>query len=96
MSASGLLDDPWAFKDFVMGTWTSRSRLFSVRDYPVNTAQSSAARAHYISSYPDTFEPIVSFNHKEMIAAAFEGLVEDPAQDLDRKLQEIRAALERR
>ena len=83
-----LLDDPWAFKDFVMHV-DLRSALF--RDYPVNPRIQQHALLHLV--HPDTFEPIVSFNHKEMIAAAFEGLVEDPAQDLDRKLQEIRAAL---
>ena len=83
-----LLDDPWAFKDFVMHL-DLRSVLF--RDYPVNPRIQQHALLHLV--HPDTFEPIVSFNHKELIAAAFEGLVEDPTQDLDRKLPEIRAAL---
>ena len=85
-----LLDDPWAFKDFVMHL-DLRSALF--RDEYVTPRIQQHAILHLV--HPDTFEPIVSVNHKEKIAAAFEGLVEDPAQDLDRKLQEIRAALER-
>ena len=83
-----LLDDPWAFKDFVMHL-DLRSALF--RDYPVSPRIQQHALLHLV--HPDTFEPIVSFDHKKMIAEAFEGLVEDPARDLDRKLQEIRAAL---
>ena len=67
-----------------------RGALF--RDYFVSPRIQQHALLHLV--HPDTFEPIVSFNHKEMIAAAFEGLVEDPAQDLDRKLQEIRSTLE--
>ena len=83
-----LLDDPWAFKDFVMHL-DLRSALF--RDHPVSPRVQQHALLHLV--HPDTFEPIVSANHKERIAAVFEGLVEDPAQDVDRKLQEIRAAL---
>ena len=45
-------------------------------------------------AHPDTFQSIVSVNHKERIAAAFEGLVEDPEQDIDHKLQKIRSTLE--
>ena len=67
-----------------------RSALF--RDEFVSPRIQQHALLHLV--HPDTFEPIVSVNHKERIAAAFEGLVEDPAQDLDRKLQEIRSKLE--
>ena len=84
-----LLDDPWAFKDLVMHL-DLRSALF--RDHYVSPRIQQHALLHLV--HPDTFEPIVSVNHKERIAAAFEGLVEDPEQDLDRKLQEVRAALE--
>ena len=83
-----LLDDPWAFKDFVMHL-DLHSALF--REYPVSPRIQQHALLHLV--HPDTFESIVSVNHKERIAAAFEGLVEDPEQDVDRKLQEIRAAL---
>lgn len=84
-----LLEDPWAFRDFVMDL-DLRSTLF--RDEFVSPRIQQHALLHLV--HPDTFEPIVSVNHKEMIAATFEGLVEDPAQDLDRKLQEIRSKLE--
>ena len=52
-----LLDDPWAFKDFVMHV-DLRSALF--RDYPVNPRIQQHALLHLV--HPDTFEPIVSFN----------------------------------
>ena len=84
-----LLDDPWAFKDFVMQL-DLHSALF--RDYFVSPRIQQHALLHLV--HPDTFEPIVSVNHKERIAAAFEGLVENPEQDIDRKLQEIRSKLE--
>ena len=83
-----MLNDPWAFKAFVMGL-KFESRLFSVK----NTANLQRLALMHLA-HPDTFESIVSVDHKEMIAAAVEGLVENPAQDVDRKLQEIRAALE--
>ena len=83
------LDDPWAFKDYVMHL-DLRSALF--RDEYVSPRIQQHALLHLV--HPDTFEPIVSVNHKEMIAAHYEGLVEDPEQDLDHRLQQIRAALE--
>ena len=66
-----------------------RSALF--RDEYVSPRIQQNALLHLVHS--DTFEPIVSVNHKEMIAAHYEGLVEDPEQDLDRRLQQIRGAL---
>ena len=84
-----LLDDPWAFKDFLMNL-ELRSAIF--RDEYVSPRIQQNALLHLV--HPDTFEPIVSVNHKEMIAAHYEGLVEDPEQDLDQRLQQIRAALE--
>ena len=84
------LDDPWAFKDFVMQTVKLQSILF--RDHYINPRRQQQALLHLV--HPDTFEPIVSVNHKKMIAAHYEGLVEDPAEDLDRRLQQIRAAIE--
>ena len=82
-----MLDDPWAFKEFVMGL-SFESKLLSF----VSTNLQQLALMHL--AHPNTFSGIVSVDHKEKIAAAFEGLVEDPAQDIDRKLLEISAALE--
>ena len=67
-----------------------RSTLF--REEYVSPRIQQHALLHLV--HPDAFEPIVSVNHKEMIAARYEGLVEDPEQDLDRRLQQVRAALE--
>ncbi len=67
-----LLDDPWAFKDFVMHL-DLRSALF--REEYVSPRIQQNALLHLAHS--DTFEPIVSVNHKETIAAHYEGLVED-------------------
>ena len=85
-----LLDDPWAFKDFVMDLHL-QSAMF--RDHQNTPRAQRHALLHLV--HPDTFEPIVSAIHKDKIAAAFERLVEDPEQDVDRKLQEIRADRER-
>lgn len=84
-----LLKDPWAFKDFVTQL-DLRSALF--RDEFVSPRIQQNALLHLV--HPHTFEPIVSVNHKEMIAAHYERLVKDPEQDLDHRLQQIRAALE--
>ena len=85
-----LLDDPWAFKDFVMDLHL-QSAMFS--DYQNTPRAQRHALLHLV--HPDTFEPIVSAIHKDKIAAAFEELVEDPVPDVDRKLQQIYSALER-
>ena len=84
-----LLDDPWAFKDFVMDLHL-RSAMF--RDYQNTPRTQRQALLHLV--HPDTFERIVNVDHKNKIAAQFEGLVEDPVGDVDRKLHEIRSALE--
>ena len=46
--------------------------------------------------YPDTFEGIVSFEHKEKIAEAkaFDHFITEPTDDVDRKLFQIRQGLE--
>ena len=85
-----LLDDPWAFKDFVMDLHLQSAML---RDYQNTPRIQRQALLHLV--HPDTFERIVNVDHKNKIAAAFEELVEDPATDVDRKLQQIRSTLER-
>ena len=84
-----LLDDPWAFKDFVMDLHL-RSAMF--RDYQNTPRTQRQALLHLV--HPDTFERIVNVDHKNKIAAQFGGLVEDPVGDVDRKLHEIRSTLE--
>lgn len=84
-----LLDDPWAFKAFVMGLDLHSALL---RDSGNRPRGQQHALLHLV--HPNTFEAIVSDGHKPMIAAHFQGLVKDPAEDLDRRLQQIRAAIE--
>ena len=84
-----LLDDPWAFKDFVMDLHL-RSAMF--RDYQNTPRTQRQALLHLV--HPDTFERIVNVDHKNKIAARFGGLVEDSVGDVDRELHEIRSTLE--
>ena len=84
-----LLTDPWAFKNFLMGMHL-HSKLFQNKQGTPATQRQ--ALLHLV--YPDTFEAIVSFEHKTKIAKAFERYIENPPEDLDRKLQRIRAMLE--
>ena len=46
--------------------------------------------------FPDAFEAIVSSNHKHWIAGAFAKFVEEPAEDVDRRLAQIRPEIEAR
>ena len=84
----GMFDEPWAFKNFVMDLPLRSALLRTSGERP--RAQRHAL-LHLV--HPDTFEPIVKIDHKEMIAKAFEDHVEDPDEDLDRKLLKIRAAM---
>jgi 5-methylcytosine-specific restriction protein B len=75
-----LLEDPWAFRQFVSNVQSERA----------DTERS--ALLHLI--FPDEFEPIVSQRMKTKIAAGFPELVKEPDSPLDRRLADIRAALE--
>ena len=86
-----LLEDPWAFKDFVMDLELQSALLRERQNTPRIQRH---ALLHLV--HPDTFESIVSPDHKEKIAAAFGGLIDDPSEDVDRKLQAIRSVLEGR
>ena len=83
-----LLAEPGAFKEFVTGL-ELRSEL--LRERPNTPGTQRQALLHLV--HPDSFEAIVSADHKARIAAAFSGLLDDPAEDIDRRLQQIRAAL---
>ncbi len=84
-----LLADPWAFKDFLMAL-EPRSEM--LRGFPNRGRAQRQALLHLL--HPDTFEPIVSINHKEMIARRFDGLLGERPDDIDRAIQQIRSALE--
>ena len=84
------LDDPWAFKDFLMELPLQSELL---RNDENKARIQRQVLLHLV--HPDTFESIASVDHKAKIAVAFEGLIEDQTQDVDRKLRQIRSALER-
>ena len=84
-----LLDDPWAFKDFLMQLELRSNLLRGRQNTPRIQRQ---ALLHLV--HPDAFESILSVDHKDKIAEAFDGLVNDSSQDVDLKLQTIRSALE--
>ena len=77
-----LLADPWQFKAFAEGVEHAQAY------------QQFAALLHLL--FPETFEAIVSRDHKQLIADRFSDLVAEPVADIDRRLQQIRARLEER
>ena len=85
-----LLKDPWAFKQFLQ--FEPTSKLF---DEVVGDGTYRAQREALLHLvFPDTFEAIVSINHKSLISQAFPDLVTEPTEDVDRTLQQIRRHLE--
>ena len=84
-----LLNDPWAFKEFLM---EMQFHSLLLRDKQNTPSTQRQALLHLV--HPDTFEAIVSIEHKNRIAETFESRVENLPDDLDRKLQTIRAELE--
>ena len=84
-----LLADPWEFKGFVMRL-NFRSAL--LQGYPNRPRTQREALLHLV--FPDTFEAIVSVDHKERVARTFAKFVAALEEDVDRKLEQIRAGLE--
>ena len=89
----GRLQDPWGFKEFVMGV-NFRSELLSAPGYAGKTNVQRHAMLHLV--HPDTFEGIVSDNYKARIAASdkLAHYVTTSDDDVDRKIGQIRQALE--
>ena len=85
-----LLDEPWTFWDFVMNKVKLRSAMFEESH---NTLPQRYAMLHIV--HPDTFEGIVSADHKNRIVRAFTDLVAEPVDDTDRKIWQIRRGLEK-
>ena len=85
-----LLDDPWAFKDFLF------SRRFTSR-LLANKQNTGGLERHLLLhiAFPDTFERILQ-NDKNRIAGAsrFARFVDEESDDVDRKIQQIRQGLE--
>ena len=86
-----LLEDPWAFKDFAMGAPLNSLLLRNNQNTPRTQRH---ALLHLV--YPDTFEGIVSAEHKRRIseAEAFTDYVRNDTADTDRKIQQIRQGIE--
>ena len=83
------LHDPWNFKDFVMELGP-RSRM--IRESPNKSRIQRQALLHLV--HPDTFEAVVSIDHKNQIAATYAAYVSVPTVDVDRKLVQIRKGVE--
>ncbi|MCY3850846.1 MAG: AAA family ATPase [Acidimicrobiaceae bacterium] len=83
------LDDPWAFKEFVNGV-DPRGRL--LRGHPNKARAQRRAVLHLV--HPDTFERILTADDSEKLVNDFADLVTEETTDTDRKLQQIRSALE--
>ena len=84
-----LLDDPWAFKDYLMTIRFNSQLLRHKQNAPRSQRE---ALLHLV--FPDSFEAIISANHKRLIADAFSHLVTEQTNDVDRRLQQIRPHLE--
>ena len=84
-----LLDHPWEFRDFAVGL-DFRSEL--LKGAPNRPRTQRESLLHLV--FPDTFEPIVSVDHKAEIAKTFANLVAAPEEDIDRRLAQIRPAIE--
>ena len=85
-----LLADPWGFKTVVMDVPFRSAVLY-------NNPNSPAAQKHALLHlvFPDTFEGIVSINSKKLVAEVFAYFLDDPPpEDVDRKLEQIRAGFE--
>ena len=77
--ASRCVDDAWSFKRFCHSIKTNGA--YAQRE----------AIMHMV--FPDSFEAIVSREHKELIAKRFAHHVSTPADDVDRQLLQIRSQL---
>ena len=84
-----LLADPWEFKRFAMAL---KFRSATLHGNPNRPLAQREAMLHLV--FPDTFEAIVSVNHKEKIANAFSKMVTQPSDDVDQRLQQIRPRLD--
>ena len=74
-----LLSDPWAFKAFAF-------------DLPIHSAYTQReCLLHLI--HTDTFEAIVSREHKQLIAKRYASLITEASDDIDRQLGQVRDAL---
>ncbi len=85
-----MLSDPWEFRAFAEGV-EFRSALLRDKS-PSTTNAQRYATLNLV--FPDTFEAIISNDHRSKITEAFQRYVTQPTDDVDRQLQQIRSALE--
>ena len=71
MEHQRMLEDPWTFKDFLMGINFRSAYCFGAS--PNRSRTQREALLHLV--FPDTFEGVVSVDHKELITKAFAGFV---------------------
>ena len=84
-----LLSDPWQFKDFAERL-DFRSKFM---EQAVNKARMQRdAMLHLV--FPDTFEPIVSGDHKSKIVGRLAAYLTEDTDDDDRKIEQIRRRIE--
>ena len=88
---SRLLDDPWAFKDFLVAR---RFRSLLLANSQNRGRMQREALLHTV--FPDTFETITFVDHKRFVAEAkaFARFVADQTTDVDRVIQQIRQGIE--
>ncbi len=88
-----LLDDPWAFKDFVSGM-DPRGELF--KEKPTAHRAQIQVLLHLV--FPDAFEGIASIRHKQDIAKApaYVSYITEPTDDVDQTIAQIRTGLGRK
>ena len=86
-----LLDDPWAFKNLVIGM---KPDSLLLRERQGTPQAQREALLHLV--HPDDFEGTVSVDHKKKIAGtqAWAHFVTEETPDVDRKLAQIRRGLE--
>ena len=86
-----LLAEPWQFKGFVRDLDFRSTVMQDITREP----KVQQYTLHHLV-FPDTFEPIVSISHKDIItsASAFANYITDQTNDEDRKLVQIREHLE--
>ena len=79
----------WGFKKFVTGVdWRG-----PLRTSPPNGRNPQQATVLHLV-HPDTFEAILSVDHKHKVAERYVRFVKQPTEDVDRKLVQVRRGLE--
>ena len=85
-----LLDDAWAFKEFVF------TRHFISKTLAQNQNRGQIEKEMLLHiAFPDVFETIGTDRKSEIVSAAnFADFIKEPTDDVDGKLQQIRQAIE--